>query len=73
MTTHEIVSELIVLQDEEILHRTEYLKLQHLPGKKTVASSHCRKAMRLRARIQALIKTIAQAGNNTDEPWLNSR
>jgi len=65
MTPHEIVAKLIALQDKESLHRTEYLRLQHLPGKKTAATDHHRKAVRLQSQIQGLIRMIARAGNDS--------
>ncbi len=59
MLANELVSELIELQEKANSHATEYLKLRFVPGKKTVASVHHRKAEKLRVRIQKIIREIA--------------
>ncbi|MHC1725439.1 MAG: hypothetical protein AB9866_05395 [Syntrophobacteraceae bacterium] len=59
MQQERIISKLIDLQDRADAHTSEYLKLQFVPGKKTKASSHYRKALKLRSRIQELIRQIA--------------
>lgn len=63
MLPSELISRLIDLQEQANTHTAEYLKLQFMPGKKTVASAHLRKAERLRLRIQEIIREIA-AGDN---------
>ncbi len=69
MHAHELVSKLIDLQEKANSHATEYLKLRFVPGKKTMASVHHRKAERLRLRIQKIIREIA--GAKADNPLIN--
>lgn len=69
MQATELVSKLIDLQEKANLHATEYLKLRFVPGKKTIASDHHRKAERLRARIQKIIREIA--GCESDPTLIN--
>jgi hypothetical protein len=59
MQQNELISKLIDLQEKEDAHVCEYRKLEMVPGKKTKASLHYKKAMRLRSRIQELIHQIA--------------
>lgn len=63
MTSQNIVSKLIDLQDKANAHASEYERLQNIPGQKTVASAHLRKAVRLRAQIQKLIHQLAANGS----------
>lgn len=59
MQHEKIIAKLIDLEDRAEAHRAEYLKLQYIPGKKTIASSHYRQSLRLRSRIRELIRKIA--------------
>ncbi len=59
MRQNELITRLIDLQEKEDVHVCEYRKLELVPGKKTKASLHYKKALRLRSRIQQLIHQIA--------------
>ncbi len=65
METESLVSKLIKLQEKAEIHSSQYNKLQKLPGSKTKASAHQRKALRLYSRIQELIHEIATAGGKS--------
>ncbi len=60
MQHEKIITKLIDLEERAEAHRVEYLKFQYVPGKKTLASSHYRQALRLRSRIRELIRKIAR-------------
>lgn len=59
MQSKNIVGRLIDLQDQANVHTSEYQRFQHMPGHKTQATAHMRKALKLRAQIQKLIHQIA--------------
>lgn len=59
MLPGDLISKLIDLQEKANEHTSEYKKLQYLPGNKSKAAVHQKKAMRLRSRIQELIREIA--------------
>ncbi|MFZ2447542.1 MAG: hypothetical protein WAW37_14395 [Syntrophobacteraceae bacterium] len=59
MLTNELIAKLIDLQEKANAHTSEYLKWEHAPGGKTRASVHHRKALKLRSKIQGLIREIA--------------
>jgi hypothetical protein len=58
MRQEQLISKLIDLEDKANAHASEYLKLLGVPGNKAQASQHYRKALRLRARVQGLIRQI---------------
>ncbi len=60
-----LVSKLIKLQEKAEIHSSHYSRLRQLPGNKTKASEHERKALRLYSRIQELIHEIATAGGKS--------
>ncbi len=66
MEQDKLVSKLIDLEDKATAHTSEYLKLVQKPGKKTQASLHYRKALKLRSRIQEVIRKIALAGGSSN-------
>ena len=68
MQTEALVSKLIKLQEKAEVHSSEYNKLQNLPGNRTKASEHHRKALRLYSRIQELIREIASSGRGFNRP-----
>jgi len=59
MVPNNLIAELIDLQEKANLHITECQRLEHLPGNKSKATAHRRKAVRLRSRIQEIIHQIA--------------
>jgi hypothetical protein len=59
MRQEKLISKLIDLEDRANAHTAQYLKLLGIPGKRTGASTHYQKALKLRARIQDLIRQIA--------------
>ncbi len=63
MRQDQMISKLIDLEDKANAHTSEYLRLLQMPGNKTKASLHYRKALKLRSRIQGLIREIALAGS----------
>ncbi len=63
MRQEQLISELINLEDKANAHAAQYLKLLSVPGKGTVASIHYQKTLKLRAKVQDLIKQIALCDN----------
>ncbi len=59
MSQEQLIAKLIDLEERANAHTSEYLKLQSVPRKRTSASSHYQKALKLRARVQELIRKIA--------------
>ena len=53
MRQEQLISKLIDLEDKANAHASEYHKLLGVPGNKAQASQHYRKALRLRAKVQA--------------------
>ncbi len=66
MQQDQLISKLIDLEDKAKAHTSEYLKLLQMPGNKTQASLHYRKALKLRSRIQGVIREIALAGSSSN-------
>ncbi len=65
MHTEALVTKLIKLQAEAEIHSSQFNKLQNIPGNRTKASEHQRKALRLYSRIQELIHEIATSGGKS--------
>ena len=59
MRQEELISKLIDLEEKANTHTSQYLKLLSVPRKRTSASIHYQKALKLRARVQELIRQIA--------------
>lgn len=59
MLPSELIAKLIDLQEQADAHTSEYQRLECLPGRKSKASIHRRKAVKLRSRIQEIIREIA--------------
>jgi len=59
MRQEELISKLIDLEERANAHTSEYLKLLNEPRKRTSASVHYQKALKLRARVHDLIRKIA--------------
>ncbi|MEN6441479.1 MAG: hypothetical protein ABFD97_23185 [Syntrophobacter sp.] len=59
MLPSDLIAQLIDLQEKANVHITEFRRLEHLPGNKSKASVHRRKAVKLRSRIQEIIHEIA--------------
>ncbi len=62
MRYERLVAKMIDLEERANAHTTEYSRLLHVPGGKTKASLHYLKALRLRSKIQELIRQIALCG-----------
>ncbi len=63
MRQEQLVSKMIDLEDKANAHASQYLKLLGVPGKRTIASTHYQKSLKLRARVQELIRKIALYNN----------
>ena len=59
MRQEQLIAKLIDLEERANAHTSEYLKLLSVPRKRTSASIHYQKALKLRAKVQELIKKIA--------------
>jgi hypothetical protein len=59
MRQEQLIAKLIDLEDRANAHTSQYLKLLSVPQKRTSASIHYQKALKLRARVQELIRKIA--------------
>ena len=59
MRQEQLIAKLIDLEDKANAHASQYLKLLSVPRKRTSASVHYQKALKLRARVQELIRKIA--------------
>ena len=59
MRQEKLISKMIDLEDRANAHASQYLKLLSVPQKRTSASIHYQKALKLRARVQELIRKIA--------------
>ena len=58
MDRRQLISKLIELEEEAKSHNSKYLKLMGTPGKTAKANMHERKALKLRSRIQQVIRQI---------------
>jgi len=59
MRQEQLIAKLIDLEERANAHTSEYLKLVSVPRKRTSATIHYQKALKLRARVQDLIRKIA--------------
>lgn len=59
MWQEQLISKLIDLEEQAKTHTCEYLRLIRAPGNMAKASFHDRKALRLRSRIQNLMRQMA--------------
>ena len=59
MRQEQLIAKLIDLEERANAHTSQYLKLLSVPRKRTSASIHYQKALKLRARVQELIRKIA--------------
>jgi hypothetical protein len=59
MRREKLISKLIDLDEKAKAHTSEYLKLIHAHGNSVQASSHNRKALRLRSKIKEIMKKFA--------------
>lgn len=67
MRQEQLISKLINLEDKANAHASEYHRLLGVPGNKAQASQHYRKALRLRAKVQRLIRQIGLLGGACTE------
>ena len=58
MWQEQLISKLVELEGQAKAHSSEYLRLIQVPGNLTEASLHDRQVIRLRSRIQNLMRQI---------------
>ncbi len=59
MRQERLVAKMIDLEERANAHTAEYLRLLHVPGGENKASLHYLKALRLRSKVQGIIRQIA--------------
>ncbi len=64
MRQEQLIAKLIDLEERANAHTSEYLKLVSVPRKRTSATIHYQKALKLRAKVQEIIKKIALCDNS---------
>ncbi len=70
MRKEQMISKMIHLDEQAKAHDCEYVRLSHTPGNKAKASFHNRKALKLRSRINDLMKRFAAGVFDKAGTWL---